>query len=62
MKNLRRHYPWLFVVKEMIPVPDKPDRMIFHENTPTVTKFEDRIEVKRLPDSTPMVLKPDFVL
>ena len=62
MKNLRRHYPWLFVVKEKIPVPGKAHREVFKDNTPIVTRFENHIEVKRLPDSTPMILGPDFEL
>ena len=60
MENLKRDYPNLFKVKEVIVTPKQSNRTVWRDNTPIITEHRSHYEVRKLAHSSPMILGKDY--
>ena len=60
MENLKRDYPNLFKVKEVIVTPKPPHKKIWHDNTPIITEHRSHYEVRKLEHSSPIILSKNY--
>ena len=62
MENLKKLYPNLFKRKEIIVVPKQRNITKWHLNEPIIKEYDTHYEVRKLKDSSPMILGKNFVL
>ena len=62
MENLRKDYPNLFKRKEVIVTPKPPHTVVWHDNVPTVVEKEHHYEVRKMKDSSPIILSKNYKL
>ena len=62
MDNLRKQYPGMFRKKETIHNIRPPHKVVWHDNVPIVTEYKTHKEIRKYPDSSPLILSKDYVL
>ena len=62
MENLKKDYPDLFKIKEIIVEPKKRNRFRLHDNIPIVKDCGNHYEVRKTAHSSPIILSKDYVL
>ena len=62
MDNLRKDYPNLFKIKEVIVELKKHNITRWKDNTPIVREFDTHYEVRKLEHSSPMILSKNYTL
>ena len=62
MENLRKDYPNMFRRKEVLVTTKPPHKIKWHDNVPIIDVYETHIEVRKLKDSSPMILNKDYTL
>ena len=60
MENLKRDYPNLFKVKEVIVTPKQRNRTVWRDNTPIITDHGSHYEVRKLEHSSPIILSKQY--
>ena len=61
MHNLRKDYPSLFKIKEVIFVPKQQSITKWRDNTPTIKEFATHYEVRKQEHSSPIILSNKYI-
>ena len=61
MNNLRKDYPSLFKIKEVIFVPKQRSITKWRDNTPIITEHASHYEVRKQEHSSPIILSKTYI-
>ena len=60
MQNLRKDYPNLFKIREVIVTPKPPNKVVWHDNVPTIVEHDTHYEVRKQEHSSPIILSKQY--